>query len=145
MTTTGREAGVLRLPGELSVPSWSSTSATTPSSSRSTFRTAQPTDDTVFNTVLALLAAGIHCEVDPDGKLMDCPYASYHFADGSELTWGVQSITGAENSITHQVSAHGYLGGFYTDDTRDEIREFTTGDFATDAAAFVAWMTELAD
>lgn len=109
--------------------------------------TAQPTEPTpVFHEVLALLAAvDIHCEIESDGKLMDQTYAAYYFADGSQLTWGAQSITGAENSITHPVSAHGRLGGFYTDDTRDEDREFTTGDFATDAADLVAWMTELAD
>ncbi|MFF3378081.1 hypothetical protein ACFYXF_34660 [Streptomyces sp. NPDC002680] len=105
-----------------------------------------PTDNTVFHAVLALLAAAdFHCEIESDGKLMDETCAAYHFGDGSHLTWGAQSITGAENSITHPVSAHGRLDGFYTDDTGDEGREFATGNFATDAAALVAWMTELAN
>lgn len=56
-----------------------------------------------------------------------------------------QSITGAGNSIARPVSAHGRLGGFCTDDARDEGREFVTGDFATDEAALVAWTTEVAD
>ncbi|MGW3954622.1 hypothetical protein ACWEKM_27655 [Streptomyces sp. NPDC004752] len=108
--------------------------------------TAQPTQPTAFHTVLAqLAAAGIDCEVESDGKLTDQTYGAYHFADGSDLTWDTQSNTGAENSMTHPVSAHGRLGGFYTDDTKDEAREFTTGDFDTDAAAFVAWVTDLAD
>ncbi|MDX2545874.1 hypothetical protein ACOT81_38075 [Streptomyces sp. WI04-05B] len=110
---------------------------------------SQP-EPTVFHTVLArLAAAGIHCEVISDGKLSDQTHGAYTFADDSQLTWGTQSSTGVENSITHPVSAHGRLGGFFIDDVRDDVsdegREFTTGDFETDAAAFVTWVTALAD
>ncbi|MEU5196044.1 hypothetical protein AB0G86_18640 [Streptomyces scabiei] len=106
---------------------------------------SQP-EPTAFHTVLArLAAAGIHCQVVSDGKLTDQTHGAYTFADDSELTWGTQSSTGAENSIKHPVSAHGSLGGFFIDDVRDEDREFTTGDFETDAAAFVTWATDLAD
>jgi hypothetical protein len=110
--------------------------------------TAQPTEQTVFHAVLARLAAvGIHCETESaaDGKLKDEIYAAYHFADGSHFTWGAHSITGAENSATHPISAHGRLDGFYTDDAGDEPRAFTTGDFATDATELVAWIAILAD
>lgn len=103
-------------------------------------------EPTVFHTVLArLAAAGIHCEVISDGKLSDQTHGAYAFADDSQLTWGTQSSTGVENSITHPVRAHGRLDGFFIDDVRDEVREFTTGDFETDAAAFVTWVTALAD
>ncbi|MFI9771885.1 hypothetical protein ACIHJG_34225 [Streptomyces sp. NPDC052415] len=107
--------------------------------------TAQPAEPTAFDAVLALLAAaGIHSKADSEGKVAGS-YGVYEFADGGQLTWGTQSNTGAENSITHPVSAHGRLGGFYIDDERDETREFTTGDFNTDAAAFVAWVSDLAN
>ena len=106
--------------------------------------TAQHTEMTAFYTVVShLAAAGIHCEIESDEK--DETYAAYHFADGSHLTWGAHSITGAENSATHPISAHGRLDGFYTNDAGDEDRDFTSGDFATDAAALVTWVTDLAD
>lgn len=60
-------------------------------------------------------------------------------------TWGAHSNTGEENSATHAVSAHGILSAYYTAGAKSQTQEFTTGDLDTDAAALVAWITELAD
>lgn len=107
--------------------------------------TPQPTGPIAFRVVLARLAdTGIHCEVESDGKLEGETYAAYQFADGSHVTWGAHSTTGAENCAAHPISAHGRLDGFYTSDAGDEARNFASGDFATDAAALVVWMTDLA-
>ncbi|WP_331726001.1 hypothetical protein [Streptomyces sp. NBC_00470] len=107
----------------------------------------QPAEPAAFDVVKARLAdANVACVLDNDGVCER--YAMYQFADTSLLTWSTDSITGAENSITHPASAHGRISGFLAggdEDDKDEEGDFGTGDFETDVAAFVAWVTGLAD
>lgn len=100
---------------------------------------------TVFHLVLArLAAAGIECL----GPSAGATYAAYQFADGSTLSWWATSDSGAESSVSHPLAAHANLDTFYYDDRtqggKDEARCFDSGDFETDAAALITWVTSLA-
>lgn len=107
-----------------------------------------PSADSVFGLVLGRLAAsGIVFRVE-SGPSKGETYAEYGFADESTLGWSATTVTGAESSAEHPPSAHAKLEGFFLDDREDgseERGEFATGDFETDAAALVAWVTKLAD
>lgn len=108
---------------------------------------APTTPGTVFHTVLARLAEqNVHCETETHGAET---YASYAFADGSLLTWGAYSDTGAENSL-HPLSAHRNLNGFRLPPEDQsgqdhEFRDFDSGTYTTDADGLITWITTLAD
>ncbi|MEU5241682.1 hypothetical protein ACH4UR_35830 [Streptomyces lydicus] len=100
-----------------------------------------PTDEqTVYHAILDRLTAyDLHCRTHTEGS---DTYGSYHFSDGSHITWGAHSNTGAENS-THPISAHRALNVYH--DRSDENRNFETGDYPTDSAALIDWVITLAD
>ncbi|MFE8941002.1 hypothetical protein ACFYNX_26395 [Streptomyces sp. NPDC007872] len=106
----------------------------------------KPSQITAFQTVLSRLAtAGFRCTVESDETTTDESWAVYHFADGSNLIWGTTSETGAENSVTHLVSAHRALDALFTNDYGDEPQLFATGDFDEDVNALRDWIAYLTE
>lgn len=102
-----------------------------------------PTDEqTVFHATLTdLTARGVRCKSVTD---VSGTYGSYFFADDSYLTWGAFSATGAENAL-HPISDHGHFEAFHGHKHGEASRDFNTGDYATDSAALIDWITALAD
>ncbi|WP_102922295.1 hypothetical protein [Streptomyces noursei] len=102
--------------------------------------TASTDKPTVFHAILnRLTARDIRCQPQTD---VSGDYATYHFADGSHITWGAHSNTGVENSI-HPITAHSSLNVFHN--SPENNRDFETGDYATDSAALIDWVTTLAE
>lgn len=81
---------------------------------------------------------------ESDENTLGETWASYHFGDASQLTWGTYRDTGAENSPTHAVGSHAYINAFHTTDDGDEYHIFDSGDFDHDVTALLAKITELA-